>query len=312
MDADPVAGLFRMSDREGREARPPNTSVVEARAKLNLFLRVLGARADGYHELETAILPISLADRLEIHAYADPGEFRTLSLSLEVTGDASLTRLVPRDESNLVLRAATALGERTGARGFADIVMTKRVPAAAGMGGGSADAAATLKALNDLWGCALKTAELSEVGADVGSDVPALMVGGPALARGRGERVDAVTVRSFRWMLEIFSFPVRTADAFRWWEEDGGATGPDPAALMEAAREGNTEAVGGLLYNDLEEPVLRRHPVVREAKDRLLSAGASGVVMCGSGPTLAAMFPGQREASSSRGMEVWSTGTATS
>ncbi|MGH2572090.1 MAG: 4-(cytidine 5'-diphospho)-2-C-methyl-D-erythritol kinase [Actinomycetota bacterium] len=301
-----------MSDREGREAGTPDTSVVEARAKLNLFLRVLGARADGFHEVETAILPISLADRLEIHAYADPGEFRTLSLSLEVTGDASLTRLVPRDESNLVLRAATALGERTGARGFADIVLTKRVPAAAGMGGGSADAAATLKALNDLWGCGLKSDELVEVGADVGSDVPALMVGGPALARGRGERVDPVTVRPFRWLVETFPFPVRTADAFRWWEEDGGATGPDPAALMEAAREGDTEAAGGLMYNDLEVPVLRRHPAVREARDRLLSAGASGVVMCGSGPTLAALIPGQNEVSSSRGVEVWSAGTASS
>jgi 4-diphosphocytidyl-2-C-methyl-D-erythritol kinase len=298
-----------MSPRAGREAAPPNTRVVEARAKLNLFLRVLGTRPDGYHELETAILPISLADRLAIHAYADPGEFRTLSLSLEVTGDPSLTRLVPRDESNLVLVAASALGARAGVRGFADIGLTKRVPAAAGLGGGSADAAATLKVLNELWGCALGTDELAEVGAALGSDVPALLAGGPALARGRGDRVDLLKVQPFRWSLETFPFSVRTSDAFRWWDEDGGATGPDPASLMAMARDGDAEELARLLYNDLEGPVLRRHPAVGEAKDRLLSAGASGVIMCGSGPTLAALIVDRGQFSASQALEVWSLGT---
>ena len=146
--------------------------------KVNLFLRVVGRREDGYHDLDSLIVPVDLADRLEIHAAADPAEFHALSLSLEVIGDESLVRGVPADDSNLVLRAAAALAERTETRGFADITLEKRVPAAGGLGGGSADAAAALRALNDLWACGLDQDELLAVAAQVGSDLPALMVGG--------------------------------------------------------------------------------------------------------------------------------------
>jgi len=154
-----------------------NTEIVDAHAKLNLFLRVLGRRPDGYHEVETAILPISLADRLTIHASAEPGLFRTLSLELRLTGDPDLVAGVPADESNLVVRAATELAGRGGTKGFAEITLHKRVPSAAGLGGGSADAAATLHALNRLWGAALDAGSLMDVAARVGSDVPALLFG---------------------------------------------------------------------------------------------------------------------------------------
>jgi 4-diphosphocytidyl-2-C-methyl-D-erythritol kinase len=260
------------------------TRTLVAAAKVNLFLRVLGRREDGFHELETLIVPISLADRLEVHADADPS-FRTLSLSLEVAGDPELVRGVPRDDSNLVLRAAAALAERVGVRGFADLTLEKAVPAAAGLGGGSADAAATLAALNDLWGCGLSAEELREVGASVGSDVPALMVGGPVLATGRGERVEPARCAPLSLALVTFGFAVSTPEAFGWWDQEG-STGPDPGELLDAASSGDPERVAGALSNDLEEPVVRRHPEIAEAKRILLEGGAIGSVMSGSGPSM--------------------------
>ncbi len=272
---------------------PPNTVVSLAYAKVNPFLRVLGRRPDGYHDLETLVVPISLADRLEIHASAGE-EFRTLSLSLEVTGDQTLTRAVPRDESNLVIRAAVRLAEHAGVRGFADVLLEKHVPAAAGLGGGSSDAAATIRALDSLWGCGLADEELLAIAADVGSDVPALLTGAPCLVAGRGERVERVETAPLRWALVPFGFGVSTRDAFGWWDDDRCEPGPDPAPLLEAMGAGDAPAVGGLLSNDLEAPVVRRHPQIREAKDRLLRAGALGAVMCGSGPTIAALLPDDR------------------
>lgn len=268
-----------------------DTVEVEARAKVNLFLRVLGRRDDGYHDLETLIVPIELADNLQIHAHADAAELRTLALSLEVTGDPQLVRGVPLDESNLVMRAAHSLSRAVGVRGFADITLKKRVPAAAGLGGGSSDAAATLRALNDLWGCRLDDLSLAEVGLSVGSDVPALLEGGPAVARGRGEGIEPAQVPRLELLLVTFPFGVSTADAFQWWDEDGEHSGPDPEASLAAAREGDLEVLGELLFNDLEGPVLRRHPAIGEAKEKLLEAGAAGVVMCGSGPSLAVLIP---------------------
>jgi 4-diphosphocytidyl-2-C-methyl-D-erythritol kinase len=262
---------------------------VLARAKINLFLRVLGTRDDGYHDLETLIVPISLADRLMVHADADPS-FRTLSLSLEVTGHADLVRGVPRDESNLVLKAAAALALRTGLRGFADITLEKLVPVGAGLGGGSADAAAALRVLNDLWGCGLEPEALIEVAANIGSDVPALVMGGSVGAKGRGERIEPVLVQPLSIVLVTFPFAVPTPDAFRWWDEEG-STGPDPNELLGAAGpDGDLASLGRLLFNDLERPVIHRHPEIADAKRILLEGGSVGTVMSGSGPSVVGLM----------------------
>jgi 4-diphosphocytidyl-2-C-methyl-D-erythritol kinase len=261
-------------------------------------LRVLGRRADGYHDLESLIVPIGLADRLEIRAAADPTEFQGLLLSLDVIGDESLVRGVPADDSNLVLRAAAALAERADTRGFADITLEKHVPVAGGLGGGSADAAASLRALNDLWACGLDEGELLAVAAQVGSDLPALMVGGAVVARGRGERVEPFSMPGLNLALATFDFGLSTADVFGWWDEDGEPSGPDPAGILRDAhrratgdRPGDLKPFSELLHNDLEGPVVRRHPVVGEAKSLLLRAGGLGAVMSGSGPSLVAVLP---------------------
>jgi 4-diphosphocytidyl-2-C-methyl-D-erythritol kinase len=279
-----------------------NTRVVEARAKINLFLRVKGRRSDGYHDLESLVLPISLADRLEVHAASDPS-FRTLSLALEVTGDPALARRVPVDESNLVIRAADALAREADVKGFADVLLEKRIPVAGGLGGGSADAAATLRALNELWGAPVSGERLGQIAAVVGSDVPALLAGGPALMRGRGERVDVVNVAPMRWTLVTFPFGISTREAYAWWDDDGG-TGPDPEPLLQAAQKGEAAEVGRLMFNDLERPVLRRHLELQRTKESLLDAGAAGVVLCGSGSTMAALWRPDQELSIPDGIEV--------
>jgi 4-diphosphocytidyl-2-C-methyl-D-erythritol kinase len=246
----------------------------EAHAKINVYLRVLGRRPDGYHDIDSLIVPVSLADTLTVRLDAE--------LRLSVKGD--LTDTVPLDESNLVLRAARTLAMAAGVDLGADIELEKRIPVSAGLGGGSADAAATLHALNDLWGCDLPGEGLAEIGAEIGSDVPALVAGGPVRIRGRGELVEAATVEPGWWVLHPLPFPVSVADAYRWWDEDGGPRHPATTAAS----------------NDLEEPVARRHPEITETVGRLVAAGADDVHMSGSGPTVVGKAQSEADA---RGIE---------
>ena len=211
-----------------------------------------------------------------------------------------------------ILRAAHALAEAGDVRGFAEVVLEKLVPVAAGLGGGSADAAAALRALNDLWGLGRTDEQLRAVGAAIGSDVPALLLGGPCLARGRGERVEPVAAPRLDLVVVGFSFGVSTADAFRWWDEDGGVTGPGPdgfLAALERRAEGPARAgpedLAAVLHNDLEGPVAARHPAVRQARERLEAAGVPAVVMTGSGPTMVGVLPsaGPLDPEVERGLE---------
>jgi len=251
-----------------------------APAKLNLFLRVLGRREDGYHDLETLVQPVTLADGVRA-AHREQGF--GLALAAELAG------AVPSGEENLVLRAARALAEATGERRGANLLLVKRIPVSAGLGGGSTDAAAALRALDRLWGWGLGLDGLARVGARVGADVPALVRGGPVLARGRGEQVEPTHVPRTWWVLVTVDVGVSAADAFRWWDEDRASTGPDPGPLLEALRAKDLDRVGALLSNDLEGPVAARHEEVAEGRRRLEGAGVLGTIMCGSGPTVAGL-----------------------
>jgi 4-diphosphocytidyl-2-C-methyl-D-erythritol kinase len=250
-----------------------------APAKLNLFLRVLGRRADGYHDISSLILPLTLADGVQAR--------RSERLLLTVIGECAAD--VPRREENLVVRAARALADAAGVAPAADLLLSKRIPVAAGLGGGSADAAATLRALASLWGVDGGPAHLREIGARVGSDVSALVEIRPALIGGRGEEVEPAEVPRTWWVLLTQPFGVSAGDAYRWWDQDGGPGGPDPEPLLAAIRAEELERAGPLLSNDLEDPVTARHPEVGAARDRLLEAGALGAVMVGSGPTVAGL-----------------------
>ena len=259
------------------------TSIVrQAHAKVNVFLRVLGRRGDGYHDIETLVLPISLHDVITVRPAAD--------LTVEVSGPTAPG--VPDGDANLALRAARALAAAAGGpaseRG-ARISIEKRIPVAAGLGGGSADAAATLRALDELWRLGAGEDVLRRVALDVGSDVPALLLGEPAYVRGRGEIVEPVLVQTTSWVVRPFG-GVSAAEAYAWWDEQP-ATGPDPGALIAAAEAGNDALLGSALFNDLQGPVAARRDEVADAVAALLDAGAHGAVMSGSGPTVAALCP---------------------
>ena len=258
---------------------------MSAHAKLNVFLRVLGRRDDGYHDVETLLLPISLADDVTV----EPADELTLSL------DGPAAEGVRAEDENLALRAARALAAEVAKAGGgeppgAHITIEKRIPVAAGLGGGSADAAATLLLLDELWAVGWGRDGLARTAAAIGSDVPAMLLGEPAYAEGRGERVAPVLVQSTTWVVKPLAFDVSSTDAYAWW--DGHAsTGPDPGALIAAAEAGNNALLGSALYNDLQEPVAARHPEISRTIEALLEAGAEGAVMSGSGPTVVALCP---------------------
>jgi len=249
-----------------------------AYAKLNVSLRVLGTRDDGYHELESLVLPVSLYDLVTVHS--------SDRLTLSVSGETAAQ--VPVDESNLALVAAGALAAALDHEPTGAIAIDKRIPVAAGLGGGSADAAATLLALRELWDVEIDDDTLVSVAASVGSDVPALLTGSAAWMTGRGERIEAVPALPTWWTVLPFPFPVRVADAYAWWDVDG-ITGPEPKELFEAVASGAPESLATVLANDLQAPVVVRHPEIGEAIDAFVAAGAVGALMSGSGPTVVAL-----------------------
>jgi 4-diphosphocytidyl-2-C-methyl-D-erythritol kinase len=264
----------------GKQAPDKTVVGTPAHAKLNVFLRVLGRRDDGYHDIETLLVPISLADRVTVES----ADGLTLSLVGPTAGELAA------GETNLALRAARTLAAEAGGTEplGARITIEKRIPVAAGLGGGSADAAATLLMLDEHWGIGMGRDGLARLAAGIGSDVPALLLGEPAYVRGRGDIVEPVFLQTTTWGVKPFGFGVTAADAYAWWDERA-ATGPDPGALIAAAEAGNDELLGSALYNDLQGPVAARHPEIAETVAAFVDAGAHGAVMSGSGPTVVAL-----------------------
>jgi 4-diphosphocytidyl-2-C-methyl-D-erythritol kinase len=250
----------------------------DAFAKINVFLRVLSARDDGYHDVESLVVPISWSDAVTVR----PDE----RLRVEVRGAPALSGQTPASGMNLALVAALGLADVCSKAGGALVEIEKRIPLAAGLGGGSADAAATIHGLNELWGCRLDPATLTRVAERVGSDVPAMLLGGPVLMSGRGEFLAPADVATFWWVVVQHGFGVRSPDAYRWRDEDGGEPGPDPEPALEAAAAGDAKGLGAAMFNDLDASVTRRHPQIGETKDELLRRGALGAVMTGSGSSL--------------------------
>jgi 4-diphosphocytidyl-2-C-methyl-D-erythritol kinase len=251
----------------------------DAPAKINPYLRVRGRRPDGFHEIETVIQPITLLDTVAARAHPE--------LSLQVIGERA--GAVPRGDENSVIQAVEVLRTASATEDGAQIILEKQIPVSAGLGGGSSDAAAVLRVLNHLWTCGFAVQRLAALGAEVGSDVPALVLGGPVLARGRGEAVVLVGAAPTWWVLLVPEFGIRAAEAYGWWDEDPPEEGPHFEPLLRALAGGDVLTLAGLLWNGLEGPVVRRRPEMGEAKATLLRAGALAAVMCGSGPAVAGL-----------------------
>ena len=267
----------------------PRRVVVRAPAKINAVLRVLGRRDDGYHDLESLVLPVSLSDTVTVR------EDEHVSVSMFHADGRPM--LLPDPGSNLAYVATRAWLEARAVEGrAASVVIGKEIPMAAGLGGGSADAAAVLLALNRLWGRGLSKAKLMSVAETIGSDVPAMARGGAVVMRGRGEVVETVEAAATFWVLVPQPFPVRTVDAYGLWDEEGATANVALDDAVDAVRRGDPHELAQWLWNDLQGPVARRHAQIQVVVERLLDAGALGAVMSGSGPTVAGLVADEQEA----------------
>ena len=262
-----------MSDDESR-------LTLQAHAKINLALEVLGKRPDGYHEVAMIMQSVSLHD--------------TLRLSLQETDITLICDRpeLPCDNGNLAFRAADLLRREFDVARGVRIELTKRIPLAAGLAGGSTDAAAVLKGLNRLWRLALSPAELEQLAARLGSDVPFCLWGGTSLATGRGEVL--APLPDFAGHGVVLANPplqVSTAWVYGNYRRPNGDSCRDIHLLRRSIEQQDFLAVADTLFNDLETVTVPAYPQVADIKAQLLQAGATGVLMSGSGPTVFALTP---------------------
>jgi 4-diphosphocytidyl-2-C-methyl-D-erythritol kinase len=252
---------------------------VRAFAKINLSLRIKASRPDGFHEVQTILQGIDLSDRLVCQATRGPFQI------------ACATPGVPAGRNNLVWRAAEGLWNAAGREGEprgAVITLDKKIPMQAGLGGGSSDAAAALLALRRVWKLRVANEELYAIAARLGSDVPYFFVGGTALGLGRGEEVYPLADLPRRWVVLIFPpFGIATADAYGWLDQERARTSaPSEVRYLPDTWLGRVVP----LVNDLERPVVERHPVIGNLTERLTKLGAAMSAMSGSGSTVFGIF----------------------
>jgi len=287
----------------------PAAVTVRVPAKVNLQLAVGPARDDGYHPLVTVFHAVSLNDEVTVRPAA--------KMALTVTGEDAAA--VPIDRSNLAWRAASALAKAAGLRS-ADaavrIEIRKRIPVAAGLAGGSADAAATLVACNELWQAGLSPRDLAEVASALGSDVPFSLMGGTAVGRGRGEQLTpALAAGSYHWALAFGRSGLSTAQVYATFDRlraaraaAGALSSAEPSLsneLMTALRSGDPARLGPLLTNDLQPAALSLQPDLRRTLAAGREHGALGAIVSGSGPTCAFLA---RDAAHARELAVLLTG----
>lgn len=251
-------------------------------AKVNWTLEILGKRSDGYHELRTILQTVDVADELT---------FELIERGIEIVCDQPG---VPCNETNLAHRAARLLCDFAGITKGVRITLDKRIPTAAGLGGGSSNAAVTLMALQKLWQIHLAPHALFTIGAKLGADVPFFFLGGTALGVGRGDEVYPLTdVKAEFLLLVNAGIAVPTGDVYA--NLPARLTNPEAIHKMPTSFEVAYATITShdrqiRLHNDLEIPVLQRHPLLGEIKERLRQAGASGALMSGSGSTVFGIF----------------------
>jgi 4-diphosphocytidyl-2-C-methyl-D-erythritol kinase len=275
----------------GLDARPRSVKV-RAPGKVNVSLRVGPQRPDGYHSVASVYLAVSLFEEVTATSIPEPGV--TVGLSPESTLD--LDELdIPLDERNLAVKAALLMAEMTEKPTGVHLTITKRVPVAGGMGGGSADAAAALLACDALWGSGLSKEELAHVAAELGADVPFALLGGAAVGLGVGDQLSpALATSRFDWVLVPAEFGLSTPSVFAELDRLRAAEGiivPEPTevepAVLAALRTGDAAELSHLLVNDLQRAAIGLAPQLRDALGWADSHGALASIVSGSGPTIA-------------------------
>jgi 4-diphosphocytidyl-2-C-methyl-D-erythritol kinase len=253
-------------------------------AKINRTLRVLGRRPDGFHELDTVFQTVDLTEEIEFFLESEEGSAK---ISLEIEG-ADL----PADDGNLILKAARALATHTGARRGARIHLSKKIPIGGGMGGGSSNAAATLRALSELWNLSLTQSELLQIAASLGSDVPFFLLGGRARGRGRGEVLTPMPDGPQEWLLLVLPpFSLSTAEVY------GRVRARALTGSPSATKVSGSDIGGGPERNDLEQAAESLRGELRRIRSALAGAGARSARLSGSGSTVFGTF-GTKEAAS--------------
>ena len=259
--------------------------------KVNLLLNILGRRLDGFHELETVMHPVALYDELT---------FTRRGAAVELSCNQPA---LPTDSRNLVHRAATLFLEAAGIREGVRIHLEKKIPLAAGLGGGSGNAATTLLALNELFGGPVSAARLERVAAGLGSDVPFFLQHAPALGTGRGEQIRPLTpfgaLRETAFLLIHPGFGIATAWAYQQLARFPGALNGRAGRaeqLIQKLQAGDLSAAGVEFYNSLEAPALYKYPLLAVFQEYLREQGAAATLMSGSGSTTFAILRSEAEA----------------
>lgn len=278
----------------------PRTVAVRAPAKVNLQLSVGAPGPDGYHPLATVFQAVGLTDTVVARLRED----REITVALEVEPALPLPpEAVPLDSSNLAVRAARAVSERYGVTAGADLVILKGIPVAGGMAGGSADAAAALVACAELWEAGATRAELDEIAASLGADVPFALHGRTAVGLGRGDMLSpAMTLGEFHWVVAVQSQGLSTAAVYAEFDRQvdaGEFLVREPnidEELMAALRAGDPVGVADRLANDLQQAAFALMPRLRGVVEAALDAGALGAIVSGSGPTVAALARSRQHA----------------
>jgi 4-diphosphocytidyl-2-C-methyl-D-erythritol kinase len=267
---------------------------IRTNAKVNLFLRVMGLRADGFHEVENILHGVKLADEIEFRVTS------TGRIEVDMRVEDDILGEVPAPELNLVYAAAQSLIEK-GARNEGILIeVTKRIPMGAGLGGGSGNAAGALVLLNEIWKMDIQDADMSLLAASVGSDVPYCVGGGTALAKGRGEQLTRLPgPEDLNIVLGISHPSLSTTEVYKAWDEVGKTPSDiNSAPMTMALGSGNPHDIASLLHNDLEAAAFALRPELEDKKKALLDAGALGASLSGSGPTLYAIASDESHARS--------------
>ena len=269
---------------EKSNAHVMNQAAIEilSPAKVNLFLKITGQRVDGYHELVSVFVPVALYDKLKI-SKSEKG------LEVYCTG-----RELPKGQDNLVNKAAISFFEKTGIRKGTKITLIKKIPISSGLGGGSSDAAATLKGLNQLWPNPLSKEDLERLALSLGADVPFFLLQKPAIARGIGEILQPIeNFPSFWYVIVSPDLIVSTAWAYERTKLE--LTNNGNQNIINSLKKGIFN-IPDLLFNDLERVTLVKYPFLCSIKDSLIRLGALGALMTGSGPSIFGLFDSAEKA----------------
>lgn len=286
-----------------RDCHSPNPAdradglTIEAPAKLNLFLRVLGKRADGFHELESLMVTVGLHDTLRFsHQPSGDLQLHCVAAGQRFAGSGSVSESLPASADNLVLRAAHLLREATGCRLGARIELWKRIPLAAGLAGGSSDAAATLWGLNRLWQLNASRGVLHDLAARLGSDIPFFLSGATAaICRGRGELITPVAVPAgVTFVIARPASGLSTAEVYRHCQPEGAADGVDD--LVRALSQGRLHEAGTRLHNTLQAAALSLNADVGRLRRLFSHLPFAGHLMSGSGTSYFGLCRNLREA----------------